>query len=109
MAIRFSGLRSTSEDQQEDPFQGLHRMVNDIHSPFLLDMFGKGIAIAVVIATQRSDGIGVFLRYLFKGIGDTELAIGGNQDCPWRTHPLGLDNMPTNLTNTEWCSSMMRF
>ena len=42
------------ENQQEDPFQGLHQIVNDIHGPFLLDMFGKGIAIAVVIATQEA-------------------------------------------------------
>ena len=39
------------KNQQEDPFQRLHQIVNDIHSPFLLDMFSKRIAIAVIIAT----------------------------------------------------------
>ena len=67
-------------------------------------MFGKGLTIAVIIATQEAmESWRLFFKYLFKGIGNTELTIDNDWMTVAHAHPLGLDNifMATSRNRTE--------
>ena len=67
-------------------------------------MFGKGIAIAVIIATQEAmETWRLFFQHLLKSVGNTKLAIDNNWMSVADAHPLGLDNifMATSRNCTE--------
>ncbi len=46
IAIRFR-TRSTKIERPVRAIQGFHQVIDQVHGPFLLDMFGKGIATSV--------------------------------------------------------------